>query len=266
MIKGFRRKQVDFCSSISPYHHHHHQNSRLGRPCCFTLQSITLQGTFPSTAQVQAEITTLFEKAQPFPNHISELPPLRTSPRPPLRPGQVNIGGKTDLVLLPSITSSSILSITVLLDGAPIGNVRYPLSEITATLRPTELRLTPAGADGKKTPRSRSPSSSPLRRRHSSSASPTTSTPFTSSPTADLGLESLRLRTPSTSPPPPTTAGSSSSSSRPSSSPQAAGGGGGGGGGAAAGQGPPMVDAVWGEVFFYDNRRYVPRADERYVR
>jgi hypothetical protein len=142
-----------------------------------------------------------------------------------------------------------------LLDGAPIGNARYPLSEITATLRPTELRLTPAGANGGKSPRSRSPSSpcsSPLRR-HFLSSSPTRSSPYRGNEGSELigsGLESLRVRTPSLSPPLPSRA----------SSRQAAMGGGGLEAGP-AGEGPPTLHAVWGEVVFYDNRRYKLHAE-----
>lgn len=225
-------------------------NSRLGRPCCFTLQSITLEGNFPATAQVQAEVIVLFDKAHPYLNSISELPPLRTLPRPALRRGQVNIGGRTDVILLPSVTSSSILNITVLLDGTPVGNVRYPLSEITATLRPTELQLISAGADGENPTRSRSPSSpctSPLRR-HLLSSSPTRSSRYGGNDGSKLigsGLESLRVRAPS-----PSLSQPLQTSSR-----QAAMGGG-RGEARPVGEGPPTLDAVWGEVVFYDNRRY----------
>ena len=178
-----------------------------------------MHGQFPSSAQVQAEVNVVPEKDQLNENLVPELPAVRTAPRPALRPGQVNLQGQQDVLVFPSVTTTSALAITVFLDGAAIGSVRYPLAEVKATLRPTELRLGP-GTTGGASPRARSPTSSLLTRRalsplSSGGGKPPPSRHLSYSPPVTIPLEAT-----------------------------AAGGV----------DGPPTLHMVWGELTFYDNR------------
>lgn len=210
-------------------------HSHLGRPCRLVLHSITVQGAFASTARIQAEVCVLREK--PHQGLVPDAPPVRTPPRFPLRPGQANFGGESDIIILPSITTCSTLSITVLLQDVPIGTVYYPVAEVTATLRPTELRLMP----GRTSPRS--PSNFPLRRRK---GSPTLRR------TGDTEASECRGRL---SPP-----HSVSFLSSPPTPQAIAAQGKDTNGGIQAAEGPPRLCTVWGDLTFYNNRRYGRRA------
>lgn len=181
---------------------------------------------------------------------FSPVSSLATPPRQPVAHGNVDTQGRVDHVLIPSVTATSSLVLAVVVtrrleeeeeDGSShdvdkqqppqtqtIATLRYPLADVTATLRPTELRLTPESHGEHVTaPRARSPSAlllSPFGggRRRSESPTPT----------------------PARASPPPTAAGGAGAETAAA--------------GAAAGLGAlPTLGAVWGELTFFDNRTYV---------
>lgn len=223
--------------------------SKLGRPCCLALHSVSLRGAIPPGAQVHIEVAVAPGEHESHNSPLasfSPASPLATPLRHPVAHGNVDTQGRVDHVLIPSVTATSSLVLTVVLtrrleeeedDGShnvekqqpltqTIATLRYPLADVTATLRPTELRLTPESHGEHATaPRARSPSAlllSPFGggRRRSESPTPT----------------------PARASPPPTAAGGVGAETA----------------GAAAGLGALLtLGAVWGELTFFDNRTYV---------
>lgn len=128
----------------NPIHH-----SKLGRPCCLAIHSVTLRGgAFPPTSHVHVEVGLFPGEHEQNLSSPTSLPPLATPPRLPVAAGDIDEQGRVDHVLLPSVTATSTLLLTVLLDKRPIATLRYPLADVAVTLRPTELRLTPEAHGG----------------------------------------------------------------------------------------------------------------------
>jgi hypothetical protein len=214
-------------------------HSKVGRPCCLAIQSVTLKGAFSPDAQVHVEVG--LSPGEHEQNLLtSPLPPLATPPRLPVAAGEIDQQGRVDHVLIPSVTATSTLLFRVCVDNQPVASLRYPLAEVTVTLRPTELRLTPGthGDGGAGTPP----------RSHARRASGVLRSPFggrrrSESPKPPPALSSSPPPAPDATMPAPASppAGTASASGAAAAADTAA-------------ASMPTLGAVWGELSFFDNR------------